>query len=488
MFNKVVRDLKRTKPILVALSFTLLLNFVSTTAVADSTGTFMVVKGDVQVTSKAGGTQKAKIGMKVQESDIIASGPDSRAKIVMSDKNVINISPDTKLELEKYIYDPNSDNKQVSLNVLQGKVRATVEQKYDGEKNKFHVKTPSAVAGVRGTDFLTSFSPKNRETKIVTFEGRVAVGLPGPNGSIANPVYVNPGQTTTAQSGAPPSKPEAVPANELKNMNSETQADSGKGNEKKDTAANSDSNEDKKDEQKEDKKEEKQATNEESKDENTEESKDDKQASKEESKEDKKTANEEPAKEDKKAAKEESKDDKPAAKEEPREEKKATQEERKEDKKAAISEDKKEPKSANNSEGKNNGDAGPTAKSNNKESGGPGSTTASNGDPNKAGPNNNNSREPAGVAAPSPGTPGGGMTAAAPPPGGMGSMINTADLMPTMGNTVINPNIAPVLPTTNFDTTTKPPITQITDRIPQETINNAITNTSSRVNIVINKK
>jgi hypothetical protein len=196
--------------------------FFSPAALAETSGSFTVVKGDVQVTSKEGKTEKARIGKKVVPSDIITSGPDSRAKIVMIDKNIINISPDTKLALEKYVFDSASNNKQVTLNVMYGKVRATVEQKYDGDRNKFQIKTPSAVAGVRGTDFLTSYSPKTRETKIVTFEGRVAVGLPGPQGQILNPVMVGSGQMTTASQGAPPTAPAPVPQEEFTKINSDS--------------------------------------------------------------------------------------------------------------------------------------------------------------------------------------------------------------------------------------------------------------------------
>jgi hypothetical protein len=221
-------------------------------ALAETSGTFTVVKGDVQVTTANGTTEKAKVGKKVLPADVITAGAQGRAKIVMSDKNIINISPDTKLAVEKYVYDPATDNKQVTLNVVYGKVRATVEQKYDGEKNKFHIKTPAAVAGVRGTDFLTSYSAKTKETKIVTFEGKVAVGSPGPQGQIVNPVFVSPGQMTTAMQGAPPALPMAVPAEEFKTMNSESQADSGKKDSTKAEAKEA-AKEEKKEEKKEDK-------------------------------------------------------------------------------------------------------------------------------------------------------------------------------------------------------------------------------------------
>lgn len=189
----------------------------------EANGIMMVVKGDIKVTSlKDGKTEAAKVGKKVYSGDSITAGPDSRAKVVMSDKNILNISPDSKVVIEKYTNDPKSDSRSVELKVEYGKVRAQVEQKYDGEKNKFNIKTPTAVAGVRGTDFITGFNRQTRQSSIVTFSGMVAVGTPGPKGEILNAVFVRPGQTTNVGEGKTPEPPKALPKDDLNNMNQES--------------------------------------------------------------------------------------------------------------------------------------------------------------------------------------------------------------------------------------------------------------------------
>ena len=188
-------------------------------------GVMMVVKGDIKVTSKDGKTDAGKVGRKVGSGDMITSGADSRAKIVMADKNVINVSPDSKIMIEKYEND-GKDKKNVELNVLYGKVRASVEQKYDGEKSKFNIKTPSAVAGVRGTDFMAGFNPSTKVTQVITFSGTVAVGTLGPGGTIRNPVFVQPGQMAQIGMGQSATQPTSVPKEELGKANSETNAES----------------------------------------------------------------------------------------------------------------------------------------------------------------------------------------------------------------------------------------------------------------------
>ncbi len=449
-------------------------------AKAQSSGTFMVVKGDVQVKNKIGAIQKAKIGMKVIASDTISSGAEGRAKIVMSDKNIINISPDTIVELEKYIYDPAKDDKQVTLNVLQGKVRTTVEQKYDGEKNKFHVKTPSAVAGVRGTDFLTSYSPATKEMKLVTFKGQVAVGLPTSGGGISNPVLVNPGQATSAQNGAPPTKPIALPPQEVNSMNKDsdaeappTKATSG-GTESK---SDSDEKNGDKDSKSEDGK----------KDESQKENKKDeaKDESKEDSKENKGDSKGENKKEDSK----EQKDQQSKNEDNNGDKKETKKEELKEDKKEVKKDDsKKESDNKSSTKNDNNGSGG-TSSTEPKSADAKNDST--NGDRKPASQQQDNSasggKNPQGGNPNSPPSP--ASTSGGPMMGSGGMMLDKRDLAPEMSNSVINNNtqIMPP-PVVNF----RPPVTQteITKPpIPTEFINNTIIQNTQKatVNITIQK-
>jgi hypothetical protein len=229
--------------------------FALTSNAQEMQGVMMVVKGDIKVTSaKTKKTDPGKIGMKVFQGDEISAGADSRAKIVMSDKNVLNISPDSKIVIAKY--ENKGDEKNVQIDVMYGKVRASVEEKYDGEKSKFNIKTPSAVAGVRGTDFITGYSRQTQKTEITTFTGTVAVGSPGPGGTISNPVFVQQGQQTSVASGGAPEAPKAVPKEQLNQMNNETKAETAqKSNEPAAGNEQGDKKEAKKDEPKEEKKE-----------------------------------------------------------------------------------------------------------------------------------------------------------------------------------------------------------------------------------------
>lgn len=185
-------------------------------------GIFKVVKGQVEVISKEGQKKKARIGLKVFPEDTVKTGKDSRAKIVMVDKNEINVSPESEFSLSKYEYNPDENKKDVMINVIYGKIRAKVSQKYDGD-NKFRVKTPTAVAGVRGTDFITAFTPATQESRVITFEGRVEFGVPGVGDGISKAVMVVAGQSSILN-GSQPSAPMQLPVAELGDLNQESDA------------------------------------------------------------------------------------------------------------------------------------------------------------------------------------------------------------------------------------------------------------------------
>lgn len=194
-------------------------------------GKVEVAKGDVKIKS---GSKLASLseGSKICSGDTIITAADSRAKLKMADGNELNVSPNSQIVLENYEYKPADNKKKVLLNVLKGKVRAATQKENmyndkakDGQANSFQVRTKSAVAGVRGTDFLTGYDPSSNKMEVVTFKGKVEVGQIGPSGQILNPISVMAGQRTEAILGQPPAPPKVIPAQELDNVNTESKAE-----------------------------------------------------------------------------------------------------------------------------------------------------------------------------------------------------------------------------------------------------------------------
>lgn len=216
-------------------AFAMMACFLFSTAFAKpTTGVFMVVKGDVKVKKANLEVLKAKVTLSVGAGDTVISGSDSRAKIVMEDKNIIHISPNTELKIETYVN--NGAQKNVELHLKEGKVRNNVEQSYDGDKNKFIIKTPTAVAGVRGTQFITSFDKISNQTKIVTLQGRVELSnIPNKPGIAPTTVVINKGETSSASAEQAPAAPQPLPFEQIKTMDRESTGAATDSSAKKDT-------------------------------------------------------------------------------------------------------------------------------------------------------------------------------------------------------------------------------------------------------------
>lgn len=427
---------------------------------AEVHGVLQVVKGDVTIKSaKDGSVSKAKVGGKIFPKDTIITGKEARAKIVMVDNNVINVSPETNLEIKNYEYAPEQGKKDVLLNVLYGKVRSKVEQKYEGSKNsQFQIKTPTAVAGVRGTDFIAGFAPSTNASSIVTFEGKVEFGQPGPNGTILNPVQVTPGQQTEMKGNQPPPPPRPVPPEQLAKMDMESKAEA--------PASNSGSSENRgqdKDKKEESKKEE--AQKEEGK---KEEAKKDEAKKEESKKEDAKKDNSqkqgqaEPAKEEKKQAKEGDTQPKEQAKGEGQ--KSDSKGSEAGGNKAEGSGNKNEPANAKNEGQTKSGPSSNSGSSSSSAGGGPKGPAVGAVGPGGGSNGGSPGAGPAAGAAPAPGSGGmptpnmGGMDRTPTSIGGGGSMMMpsdfagapTANVLPSLGNAlpVIPITTAPIAPVT----------------------------------------
>ena len=128
-----------------------------------------IVRGDVDV-SKSGKTTKLKVDDWVESGAVVKTAEKSFVKLIFIDKSQINVGPNSEMKIEKFI-----DNDSGVIDLVKGKIRSQVTKDYlqmnNKDKSKLFIKTPNAVMGIRGTDFMISTNGKN--TAAVLFEGSV---------------------------------------------------------------------------------------------------------------------------------------------------------------------------------------------------------------------------------------------------------------------------------------------------------------------------
>ena len=187
-------------------------------------GTFIIVKNEVNIQKRDGTKETAKVGSTISVGDTVISGRDSRAKIAMQDRNIITVLSNSKLVIEEY--KSTEKEKNVKLSLLEGKVRNDVKEKYDNDKNKFQIRTPTAVAGVRGTKFITSYAVETKTTEVITLKGEVVVTKYDANKSTAlGTIIVRQGEKATMTGDSnPPAEPVNIPKIELREVDDESTA------------------------------------------------------------------------------------------------------------------------------------------------------------------------------------------------------------------------------------------------------------------------
>ena len=139
-------------------------------------GVVMMARGPAWVTPESGKPKKARVGLKLYEKDTIETGKEGKVKVLFKDKNVLNVTPETKTKISSHQFKGAPDDKTM-IDLIYGKIRSKVQKRYKGSKNNYYrVRTKAAVAGVRGTDFVVSyFDGASIETQVDTLEGNVAL-------------------------------------------------------------------------------------------------------------------------------------------------------------------------------------------------------------------------------------------------------------------------------------------------------------------------
>lgn len=131
--------------------------------------------------------EKARIGTKVINGTVVRTGPDGKARVVFPNGDHIVVSPASSVGIDwKNTKNENEENG-TALTVAYGKLRAMVSK--DGPRKGTQVKTPAAVAGVRGTDFFVSYSPAKETSEVSVLRGEVEVK----NNKTDKPVSVSSG-------------------------------------------------------------------------------------------------------------------------------------------------------------------------------------------------------------------------------------------------------------------------------------------------------
>lgn len=167
-------------------------------------GTVAAVQGTLQV-QRAATWQNGSVGAPIFVGDRLRTGANDAAKIVFRDDSVLDVAPQSELTVDRQAFDADAHRFDTLLRVVKGKVRAWVSEYYRQPRARYEIETPTAIAGVRGTEFVILYDPNGEITEVVGLAETVDVS--GKLGVLGAGVQVGPRLLTRVEKGRFPTTP-----------------------------------------------------------------------------------------------------------------------------------------------------------------------------------------------------------------------------------------------------------------------------------------
>jgi len=165
-----------------------ILMLVSLPAIASS-GRIIMMSGDVSVNG-----QPMSKSHRVQSGDQITTGSSGRVNIIMPDKSVLDLQPNTKFKLERFSFNNKAPKKSRSImNLLSGGFRYISGLVGRSSHDNATIRLGTATAGIRGSYAAFGFDGQNINVD-------VALGTMTMSFADGSTMTVNRGQTGSAKS------------------------------------------------------------------------------------------------------------------------------------------------------------------------------------------------------------------------------------------------------------------------------------------------
>src|SRR5947208_11185022 len=122
-------------------------------ALAADIGLVKVAKGTVSV-QRGGERLPVAVGSPVLVSDVIVTGSDGSAGITFTDNSLVSVGPNSVFAIDKYKFDSTTHEGEFEGSLRKGRLAAISGKMVKQWPESMKIRTPSAIRGVRGTEFV----------------------------------------------------------------------------------------------------------------------------------------------------------------------------------------------------------------------------------------------------------------------------------------------------------------------------------------------
>jgi hypothetical protein len=122
-------------------------------ALGADVGIVKVSNGSVSL-EREGARIPAAVGTPVQVSDVVVTGADGAAGITFSDNSLVSVGPESRFAIDRYAFDTTTYAGEFQGTLSKGRLAAVSGKMVKQSPESMKIRTPSAIMGVRGTEFV----------------------------------------------------------------------------------------------------------------------------------------------------------------------------------------------------------------------------------------------------------------------------------------------------------------------------------------------
>lgn len=122
-------------------------------ALANDVGQIKTAKGAVHI-ERAGQKLPATVGVKLLAADTVVTGADGSVGITFVDNSLLSAGPNSTLAIERYVFDSTTHAGAFDTRLSRGTLAVVSGKIARQSPGAMTVKTPAAILGVRGTEFV----------------------------------------------------------------------------------------------------------------------------------------------------------------------------------------------------------------------------------------------------------------------------------------------------------------------------------------------
>jgi len=123
---------------------------------AQDVGRVKTMRGTVHI-ERGARREPAQVGAGVRQADTLVTGPDGAVGVTLADDTLLSAGPNSVLVIERFVYDGNQPGS-LEAALTKGTLAVVSGRIAKQAPDAMRVRTPAAILGVRGTEFVVRAS------------------------------------------------------------------------------------------------------------------------------------------------------------------------------------------------------------------------------------------------------------------------------------------------------------------------------------------